>query len=134
MMSDFTEKFFYIFKTGSVLNALLAVVAVVAFYFVFVIFFSLRKIAKGEKYLIAVSERNLRLVKVFATSAPLIGLLGTVIGITQSISAVDNSEKLAEGVSFALLTTQTGLVIAIPLWIITILLAVKLSQLKLKFL
>ena len=133
-MPDFTEKFLYIFKTGSVLNALLAIVAVVAFYFVFAIIFSLRKIAKGEKHLVVVSERNLRFVKILAMCAPLIGLLGTVMGIAQSISAVDNSEKLAEGVSFALLTTQTGLIIAIPLWIVGILLATKLSQLKLKFL
>lgn len=130
MMSDFTEKFFYIFETGSVLNIALAVVGIVAFYFVFVVAFSLRKISKDNSSLLAEAERNLKLVKIFATTAPLIGLLGTVIGIAESIASVDDSERLAEGVSFALLTTQTGLILAIPLWISAIILAVKLSRKK----
>jgi biopolymer transport protein ExbB len=52
-------------------------------------------------------------------AAPLLGLLGTVTGMMQTFTAVANSsagtsERVAAGVSRALITTQAGLVIAIP--------------------
>ncbi|MDO6763680.1 MotA/TolQ/ExbB proton channel family protein [Agarivorans sp. 1_MG-2023] len=65
-------------------------------------------------------ERGQSLVKLFAGIAPLLGLLGTVIGMIatfQSISLFGNGDPklLASGISQALVTTVLGLVAAIPL-------------------
>jgi biopolymer transport protein ExbB len=52
-------------------------------------------------------------------SAPLLGLLGTVMGMIQTFDAVaavsgETGQRVAAGISRALLTTQLGLVIALP--------------------
>ena len=51
-------------------------------------------------------------------AAPLVGLLGTVIGMGETFSALaqqqDADALLANGIAKALVTTQTGLAIAIP--------------------
>ena len=51
--------------------------------------------------------------------APLLGLLGTVIGMIETfrmitLFGVGNPAVLADGISIALITTQTGLLIAFP--------------------
>ena len=58
-------------------------------------------------------------IGVLAAVAPLMGLLGTVIGmiITFDVIAIfgtGNANALAGGISEALITTQTGLLVAIP--------------------
>jgi len=65
-------------------------------------------------------ERFLQTIKIMAAIAPLLGLLGTVSGIIQTfqvISASGNSDPklLSAGISEALLTTEAGLLVAIPL-------------------
>lgn len=51
-------------------------------------------------------------------AAPLVGLLGTVIGMGETFSALAQQQNadalLANGIAKALVTTQTGLAIAIP--------------------
>ena len=53
-------------------------------------------------------------------SAPLMGLLGTVIGMLDTFSALSSrtisqsTDMVAAGISEALITTQTGLFIAVP--------------------
>ena len=65
-------------------------------------------------------RRNCRVLSAVATLAPLLGLLGTVIGMIRcfmELSAGDGlarSEHLATGIYQALVTTGAGLVIAIP--------------------
>ena len=64
-------------------------------------------------------QRRLSLVNVVAGVAPLLGLLGTVTGMIHTFSVVTTTgtgepQQLAAGISQALLTTQFGLVIAIP--------------------
>ena len=60
--------------------------------------------------------------------APLLGLLGTVTGMVTTFSVIaefgtGNARALASGISEALITTQTGLVVAVPgLFLATILL------------
>jgi len=56
-------------------------------------------------------EGGLNLVKVLAAVAPLMGLLGTVIGMINTFQAI----TLAGGISEALVTTVLGLIAAIPL-------------------
>jgi biopolymer transport protein ExbB len=64
-------------------------------------------------------KRNVRVLNGTATLAPLLGLLGTVIGMIQSFEAVGGrvgparSEALAHGISLALVTTAMGLAIAV---------------------
>lgn len=63
---------------------------------------------------------NLRPLVVIAVIAPLLGLLGTVLGIIQAFtnvayrSAIGRPELLAGGIAQALVTTAAGLIIAIP--------------------
>ncbi len=64
-------------------------------------------------------KRNIRPISVVASIAPLLGLLGTVIGIAEAfhrvkIAGTGRPELLAEGIEMALVTTIAGLSVAIP--------------------
>jgi biopolymer transport protein ExbB len=64
-------------------------------------------------------ERFLNTLGTIAGIAPLLGLLGTVIGMIKVFSAimlhgVGNANELAGGISEALITTAAGLTVAIP--------------------
>lgn len=64
-------------------------------------------------------EGHLPLIGVLATVAPLLGLLGTVTGMiatfdVMAIFGTGNARGMACGISEALITTQTGLIVAIP--------------------
>ncbi len=66
-------------------------------------------------------NRRLSCLKALCAVSPLLGLLGTVSGMSQSISSASGDYAgVAEGVSKALVTTQAGLVVAIPAWILAI--------------
>ena len=65
-------------------------------------------------------ERDLRVMKVCVGAAPLLGLLGTVTGMLSTFDALSTGSggdktmgMVASGISEALVTTETGLVIAI---------------------
>ncbi len=65
-------------------------------------------------------ERGLSSISVMATTAPLIGLLGTVMGMIQLFQVItmhgtSDPKLLAGGISVALITTEAGLIVAIPL-------------------
>ena len=64
-------------------------------------------------------ERYLNTLGTIASIAPLLGLLGTVIGMIEVFAAivgagVGNPSELAGGISKALITTAAGLSVAIP--------------------
>ena len=64
-------------------------------------------------------DRRLPAIAVLAMVAPLLGLLGTVLGMIETFDVIavfgtGNARALAGGISVALITTQTGLLIAIP--------------------
>lgn len=64
-------------------------------------------------------ERYLPAIRVLGAVAPLLGLLGTVSGMVETFQVIGfhgtgNSQALASGIKEALITTQTGLLIAIP--------------------
>ena len=68
---------------------------------------------------IPVVDARLMFLNILVTVSPLIGLLGTVIGMLSTFKALSSGsgktiDLVAEGISEALITTQTGLVIAIP--------------------
>jgi biopolymer transport protein ExbB len=74
-----------------------------------------RQVAHGlEKYLPGLAT--------IATAAPLLGLLGTVVGMieifgSQSPTGGTNPQQLAHGISVALYNTAFGLIIAIPAYV-----------------
>lgn len=64
-------------------------------------------------------ERGLTVLEIVASISPLLGLLGTVLGMVSIFNAITeagigNPQVLSSGISEALITTVTGLVIAIP--------------------
>ncbi len=65
-------------------------------------------------------EQKLGYIATIASISPMIGLLGTVFGMVDSFSVIATSpttpqaSELAAGISTALITTQIGLIIAIP--------------------
>ena len=66
-----------------------------------------------------VLERNLNMLGTIATISPLLGLLGTVVGMITAFSGLTetsgaNPDLLAAGISQALITTAFGLLIAVP--------------------
>lgn len=66
-------------------------------------------------------KRSIRPIGIIANTAPLLGLLGTVVGIVQAFDAVaregalGDPTALAGGIAKALLTTCFGLIVAIPM-------------------
>lgn len=63
--------------------------------------------------------KGLTTIENIASSAPLLGLLGTVIGIFEAFSQIvkagmDDPAVFADGIRMALVTTVIGLVVAIP--------------------
>lgn len=68
-------------------------------------------------------QRTLQLVAALAAAMPLLGLLGTVLGMIETFSTltergIADVNALAGGISQALITTQAGLVIAVPVLLI----------------
>lgn len=67
----------------------------------------------------ALLRGNVRGISLMAAIAPLLGLLGTVLGIAEAFAAVEQTalgrpENLAAGIKVALYTTIFGLFVAIP--------------------
>jgi biopolymer transport protein ExbB len=67
-------------------------------------------------------EFGLNTVKIIASIAPLLGLLGTVIGVLNSFDSITKSGLgdpaiFSSGISVALITTVAGLIVAIPHYI-----------------
>ena len=66
-------------------------------------------------------ERYMAVLATIASAAPLLGLLGTVIGMIEifssqgaGVTGTDNPVQLAQGISIALYNTAFGLMVAIP--------------------
>ena len=65
-------------------------------------------------------ESGLGTIKLLAAVAPLLGLLGTVIGMIETFQAITlfgtgDPKLMAGGISQALVTTMLGLIMAVPL-------------------
>lgn len=65
-------------------------------------------------------QKNVRILGILANVAPLLGLLGTVLGMIEAfdkvadVGALGKQTELAGGIAKALLTTGFGLLVAIP--------------------
>ena len=76
---------------------------------------SLEAIRKNKPLL----RKYLALIAVLAGIAPLLGLLGTVTGMIKTFEVISlfgtgNARAMAGGISVAMVTTQSGLLVAIP--------------------
>ena len=69
-------------------------------------------------------RRNMRLLNAISNVSPLLGLLGTVLGMIQAFNDIAGAQSmgrpdlLAGGISQALLTTAAGLLVAIPAYLL----------------
>ncbi|MEX1024618.1 MAG: MotA/TolQ/ExbB proton channel family protein [Planctomycetota bacterium] len=82
-------------------------------------------------------ERDLMVMRICVSAAPLVGLLGTVMGMLATFGALSSGSggdktmgAIAGGISEALVTTETGLAIALPGLFFQYLLARRLQHYK----
>jgi biopolymer transport protein ExbB len=86
-------------------------------------------------YLAEVDSKRAYLL-VLITTAPLMGLLGTVMGMLTTFSGLAVStgsntvDQIAAGISEALITTQTGLIIAIPAYVMATLIHKRRNEME----
>jgi len=80
-----------------------------------------RHIAHKGEHEVFELRRRLRVLSVVTAAAPLLGLVGTIIGMIKafqtvalSAEALGRTEMLAEGIYEAMITTAAGLLVAIP--------------------
>lgn len=77
-------------------------------------------------------------LRIFISALPLLGLLGTISGLLDTFLQMKNnqgnqaSELMSGGIADALLTTQLGLLLAIPAWTLITLLERKLTNWKIR--
>jgi len=76
-------------------------------------------IEEAGRHVVLELERYLNTLGTIASAAPLLGLLGTVLGMIKVLSVastlgIGNPAELAGGLSEALVTTAAGLIVAIP--------------------
>ncbi len=79
-------------------------------------------------------ERGLGTLGIFAAVAPLLGLLGTVVGMIDTFQSITlfgagDPRVMSDGISQALVTTQLGLSVAIPIVLLHSLLSSKSGRL-----
>lgn len=90
---------------------------------------------KAAKHLLS-CEIGMSTIKIIATIAPILGLLGTVIGVLQSFENISTSglgqgaNTFAAGISLALITTIGGLIVALPHYIAYNYLATSFTKLE----
>lgn len=88
--------------------------------------------------LVSLIERRTVFVSTLVAAAPLMGLLGTVLGMLQTFFGISTSGGtetagvVAAGISEALVTTQTGLAIALPGLFIVMIIQRRRSRLEAK--
>ncbi len=80
---------------------------------------SRRALERAEAIVHAELKRGVSALATIGSSAPFVGLLGTVIGIMNAFKAISTSKStgigaVAGGISEALITTALGLLVAIP--------------------
>ena len=87
-----------------------------------------------QEYL-PIINRRIRFLAIVITAGPLVGLLGTVTGMLATFSGMvaDSGTKfdnMIEGISEALITTQTGLLVSIPALVVLSFIIQRRNQLE----
>jgi biopolymer transport protein ExbB len=83
-------------------------------------------------------EKGLDFIQITASTSPLLGLLGTVLGMitafdTISSKGLGSPEHFAGGIAMALITTAGGLLVAIPNGVLFNILTSKLNNIEFLF-
>lgn len=80
-----------------------------------------RLFSEARAAMLSPLERDLRVMRICVSAAPLVGLLGTVTGMLTTFHALadggggdETMKMVAGGISVALITTETGLLVALP--------------------
>lgn len=94
-----------------------------------------RVVERFHRDLLADLDHRLSWVNTVIKSAPMVGLLGTVIGMMGAFANLSSGEKvdttrMAEDIQFALITTACGLAIAIPLVMCTASINVRIRKMQ----
>tara|TARA_R110002096_G_scaffold332016_6_gene526067 strand:- start:210 stop:797 length:588 start_codon:yes stop_codon:yes gene_type:complete len=98
-----------------------------------------RKLQEIGQRLFAKPERRFAFAFIMIGAAPLIGLLGTVSGMFSTFQGMATTsanapiDVISQGISEALITTQTGLIIGVPTYIACAWLKSRHDDLALKF-
>jgi biopolymer transport protein ExbB len=82
-----------------------------------------KTIETQSKLEVSLLENRLNILSIVGTLAPLLGFLGTVSGMINAFQAIANAEQVsaqivASGIYEALITTEYGLVVAIPVFFV----------------
>ena len=94
-----------------------------------------RVIERFQQDVMADIEHRLSWVTTVIKSAPMIGLLGTVMGMMGAFANLSSGEKvdtiqMASDIQFALITTACGLAIAVPLVLCTASINIRLTKME----
>ncbi len=90
-----------------------------------------------ERDVLADFDHRLSWINTVVKTAPMLGLLGTVLGMISAFGKIAQTQKggsdpslLANDISFALITTAVGLIIAIPLVVCQSAINIRISKLQ----
>jgi len=98
-----------------------------------------RHLQEIGQHLFAIPDRRFPFAFVMIGAAPLLGLLGTVSGMFKTFGGMATSsvnapiDVISAGISEALITTETGLVIGVPTLIVCTLLKSRFDDLVLRY-
>ncbi len=76
-------------------------------------------LSQSKREFSEIVSRQVAFIGMLTAAAPLLGLLGTVIGMLDTFESLsqrvqETTSQVSRGVRFALVTTQAGLIVAIP--------------------
>ncbi|MCC3861498.1 MotA/TolQ/ExbB proton channel family protein [Pseudemcibacter aquimaris] len=161
-LTDFISEFFTLWQSGGILMWPLLIIAIFMYSNIFDLFSRLsgyqydegyddlksdilekcdNKKTLKERILIIKSDHlpvlnnRLHFLTILVGVSPLMGLLGTVMGMLSTFSlmndvGVKKADLMAGGISEALITTQIGLIIAVPALVMLVLLRSKRDKLN----
>ena len=110
-MPDFTELFGLVWQRGGI--PLVALVLIAGWCSGLIARECVQRLTQSD-----VRPTTLPVLGALGGVAPLIGLLGTVVGLVEVFSADVSPDVVAGGIGKALTTTQVGLIIAVPVLLI----------------
>lgn len=120
--SELIQPIEQLFSQGGVIMLVLAVVAFIIYHQIIELWLTMRDHTFCKQHH-DLNEKT-KTLAVWISVAPLLGLLGTVIGMLTTFQSMganqDPMDGIATGISEALLTTQAGLIIAIPALLLNI--------------
>lgn len=118
------EEVWVLFHRGGVVLAVIMLLSTVGWFIGLHAFVVLRSVSTGGGSAVYKAKASFRIVGAFAAVAPLLGLLGTVRGMMSAFGAIESfgvldASLVSAGVSEALITTEAGLIVALPLMLIS---------------